>query len=157
MKIGKCFITGLIIVIFSYTISAADEKTDLSVGQTIYIPAYSHIYSGNRERTFLLTITLSVRNIDLKHHIQINSVEYLTQGKMLKKLMAEPIILKPLESLRYIIPESDKRGGAGACFLVQWNSDRLVNAPIVESIMIGAQNQQAISFASRGRAVSSKK
>ena len=30
----------------------ADEKTILTDGQTIYVPAYSHIYSGNREKPF---------------------------------------------------------------------------------------------------------
>jgi len=47
----------------------ADEKIELSDGQTIYVPAYSHIYSGNREQPFLLTVTLSIRNIDPKHQM----------------------------------------------------------------------------------------
>ena len=42
----------------------ADESLGLSSGQTIYVPAYSHIYTGNREKPFLLTVTLSIRNID---------------------------------------------------------------------------------------------
>ena len=153
MNVGRFCITGLIAFLFIYTNSTADEQTELSVGQTIYVPAYSHIYSGDRERVFLLTVTLSIRNTDLKNPIELYSVKYMTQGKLLKKMIVEPILLKPLESVRYIVPESDKKGGAGAHFMIQWTSDRPVNQPIVESIMIGAQNQQGISFVSRGQVV----
>jgi len=132
----------------------ADEKIGLSDGQTIYVPAYSHIYSGNREQPFLLTVTLSIRNIDPKHQIKITIVDYYeTQGKLLKKYVEKPVILNPLESLRYIIPERDKAGGSGANFIVEWKSDKFVNPPIVESIMIGTQNQQGISFTSRGQTI----
>jgi hypothetical protein len=132
----------------------ADEKIELSSGQTIYVPAYSHIYSGNNERPFLLTVTLSIRNIDPEHQIDITKVDYYeTQGIILKKFINKPISLKPLESSRYIIPERDKSGGSGANFIVEWKSDKLVNPPIVESIMIGTQTQQGISFTSRGRVI----
>ena len=72
-------------------------------------------------------------------------------GKML--YIHKPAALNPLGSLRYIIPETDKSGGSGANFLVEWESDELMNPPIVESIMIGTQTQQGISFISRGRAL----
>jgi len=133
----------------------AGEKRGLSDGQTIYVPAYSHIYSGNRESPFLLTVTLSIRNVDPHHHIKITQVDfYETQGKLIKKHIDTPLVLKPLESLRYIIPEKDKSGGSGANFMLEWKSDKFVNSPIVESsIMIGTQNQQGVSFTSRGRVI----
>jgi len=75
----------------------ADEAVGLSEGQTLYVPAYSHIYSGNRERPFLLTVTLSVRNIDPKHPITITVVDYYeTQGKRLKRFLDTEKALKPL-------------------------------------------------------------
>jgi len=136
----------------------ADEKIGLSDGQTIYVPVYSHIYSGNKEKPFLLTVTLSIRNIDPKHQIKITIVDYFeTQGKRLKKHLDKPVILNPLESLRYIIPERDKSGGSGANFIVEWESDKFVNPPIVESIMIGTQRQQGVSFTSRGRVIITSK
>jgi len=126
----------------------------LSKGQTIYVPAYSHIYSGNREQPFLLTVTLSIRNIDPKRTITINVVDYYeTQGKLLKNCIEKPFQLGPLESFRYIIPEKDKSGGSGANFMVEWNSTENSNPPIIETIMIGAQFQQGISFTSRGQAI----
>ena len=89
----------LYIVFFPPLPLFADEKTMLTDGQTIYVPAYSHIYSGNREHPFLLAVTLSIRNIDPKHPIKITVVDYYeTQGKRLKKYLNEPRILKPMES-----------------------------------------------------------
>jgi len=149
-----CLLILLSICFFSPLPVHADEKIGLSDGQTIYVPAYSHIYIGNREHPFLLTVTLSIRNIDPKHRIKITIVDYYeTQGKLLKKYIEKPVILNPLESLRYIIPERDKAGGSGANFIVEWKSDKLVNPPIIESIMISTQSGQGVSFTSRGRVI----
>jgi len=136
------------------TFAYADKTIILSKGQTIYVPAYSHIYSGNRERPFLLTVTVSIRNIDPKQPIKITTVDYYeTQGALLTKFMETPVTLKPLESIRYVIQEKDKSGDSDANFIVEWKSDKFVNPPIVESIMIGTQSQQGVSFTSRGQAI----
>lgn len=145
----------VLIVLFSvpFPISAQDHS-ELSKKQSIYVPVYSHIYFGNRERAFLLTVTLSIRNIDPQKHMKIMAVDYYeTQGKLLKKFLTTPVTLGPLESIRYIIPEKEKIGGSGANFIVQWESETLINPPIVESIMIGAQSGQGISFTSRGKVI----
>ena len=148
----------LSIYIFSPLPLHAGEKSGLYDGQTIYVPVYSHIYIGDRESPFLLTVTLSIRNIDPHHQIKITIVDYYeTQGKLLKKYLDKPVILKPLESIRYIIAEKDKSGGSGANFIVEWKSDKFVNPPIVESIMIGARSGQGISFSSRGQEIISPK
>lgn len=158
MKEKGCFQLLFLIILtacfFSPLPSQADEKPGLSKGQTVYVPAYSHIYSGNKERPFLLTVTLSIRNVDPKHQLEITVVDYYeTQGKRLKKYLDKPRILTPLESLRYVIPEKDKSGGSGANFIVEWKSAKSVNPPIVECIMIGTQTQQGVSFTSRGRVI----
>lgn len=156
----KNFVFKNILVLISiyffspFSLYASDNQNELSKGQLIYVPAYSHIYSGDRERPFLLTVTLSIRNIDPDHQIKITLVDYYeTQGKLLKKYIDKPTTLGPLESLRYVIPEKDKSGGSGANFIVKWQSDIFVNPPIVETIMIGAQNQQGVSFTSRGQEI----
>ena len=150
------FLILLCICFFSpLSLYAADKKIELSKGQLIYVPAYSHIYSGNSERPFLLTVILSIRNIDPTHQIKITLADYYeTQGKLLKKYIYKPIPLNPLGSLRYVIPQKDKSGGSGANFMVEWQSDKSVNPPIIESIMIGTQTQQGVSFTSRGREIS---
>lgn len=126
----------------------------LSKGQTLYVPAYSHIYAGNRERAFLLTVTLSIRNIDPHHAITVTRADYYeTQGALVTRYIEKPVTLKPLESLRYVVPEKDARGGSGANFMLAWTAEQSVNPPITEAIMIGTQTQQGISFTSRGREI----
>ena len=148
---------SLLIFLSLYQLSHAGQNSGLSDGQTIYVPAYSHIYTGNRESPFLLTVTLSIRNIDPKRQIAITLVDYYeTQGKLVKKYVEKPITLKPLESLRYVVPEKDTSGGSGANFIVEWKADTPVNPPIVETIMIGTQMQQGVSFTSRGRVILSE-
>ena len=132
----------------------ADEAIVLAKGQTLYVPAYSHIYAGNRELPLLLTVTLSIRNVDLKQAITITAVDYYgTKGEILKKYLDQNVVLGPLESTRYIVPYKDKAGGSGANFVVVWKSEKSVNLPLVECVMIGAERQQGISFTSRGQAI----
>jgi len=56
-------------------------------------------------------------------------------------------------STHFVIKESDDKGGSGANFIVRWRSDIQVNAPIIESIMIGTLNQQGVSFTSREQVI----
>ncbi len=152
-----CRLPRFVLLLSAWILLSAQARAsaaDLCMGQKIYVPAYSHIYSGNREQPFLLTVTLSIRNIDPQRHIEIFMVDYFeTQGKRLKRYLDAPVTLNPLESLRYVVPEKDKSGGSGANFIVAWRSAQLVNPPIVETVMIGAQNQQGVSFTSRGRVI----
>jgi hypothetical protein len=157
MKKTCCFSMLLFMFVVasnSLLFARTEDTAALSKKQMIYVPAYSHIYIGDRETPFLLTVTLSIRNIDPKHQITITRVDYYeSHGKLLKKYLDKPVTLNPLESIRYIVPESDKTGGSGANFMVEWKSDKSVNPPIAESIMIGTQSQQGISFTSRGQAI----
>jgi hypothetical protein len=153
-KYFMCFFIVLSGSLFFPLCLHAENRIALSKAQRVYVPAYSHIYSGDKEKPFLLTVTLSIRNIDPAHQIKITRVDYYeTQGKLLKKYIDSPISLNPLESLRYVIPERDKSGGSGANFIVEWQSDKRVNMPIIESIMIGTKSGQGISFTSRGREI----
>jgi len=144
----------LIMALLAAANGQAAEQIPLSKGQIVYVPAYSHIYSGNREQAFLLTVTLSIRNVDLAEPITLTRVDYYeTQGKFLRKYLEKPVILKSLESTRYIVPQKDEAGGSGANFIVEWRSDKAINPPIIESVMIGTQSQQGISFTSRGQVI----
>jgi hypothetical protein len=155
----KHFFVLLCICFFSpLSLSAADKTIKLSKGQLIYVPAYKHIYSGEKGTPFILTVTLSIRNIDPNHQIKIMVVDYYeTQGKLLKKYIENPTILDPLGSLRFVIPEKERTGGSGANFIIKWQSDKFVNPPIIESIMIGTKSQQGVSFTSRGKEISTSK
>lgn len=131
--------------------ASADE---LSQGQKVYVPIYSHIYSGDREKPFLLTAILSVRNIDPGHAITLTAVDYFdSDGELLRSYLQKPLDLAAFGSIRFIVGESDRSGGSGAKFIVEWRAASKVNPPILEGVMIGTKMQQGISFVSRGQAI----
>ena len=153
----RCFIYTALILFANPVVPLnlyAEGLEGLSKGQTIYVPAYAHIYSGVREKPFYLTVTLSIRNIDPRHPITIVSVDYYeSQGVHLKKIVDKPVALQALGAIRRVVSQKDKSGGSGANFIVRWTAENAVNAPIVETIMIGTQSGQGISFTSRGKAL----
>ena len=119
-------------------------------GHRVYVPVYSHIY--NRENdVFYLTNTLSIRNTDEANPIYILLVDYYdTKGKPVRKYASSPMLLPPTSTLEYIVGSRDKVGGSGANFIVEWMANKKVSKPIIECVMISTDNQQGISFLSRG-------
>ena len=135
-------------------VAGSAENIPLSAGQTVYVPIYSHIYSGIKARPFDLAAILSIRNTNLKSLIRLKSVKYYdSAGKLVKDYLEAPISLNALASTRYIIAEDDKAGGSGAKFIVIWKSEQPVNPPIIEGVMIGTHSGQGISFVSRGQVI----
>ena len=119
--------------------------------QTVYVPAYSHIYVGPEEKPIDLAITLSIRNTNANESIMVSVADYYdSEGKAVESFITKHIELKPFATTRFIISDSDKTGGSGANFIVKWHAEKRVNAPVVESIMIGTRASHGISFKSRG-------
>lgn len=144
-----CFLLAL-------TRPAAAEALSKWLGQTVYVPIYSHIYADDRYRDtpFLLTATLSVRNTDPHKPFILKSVSYYdSKGTLLQQYLDKPMTIEPLGSTRFIVPESESKGGSGAKFLVEWEAGTAVIEPIIESVMIGTKMQQGISFISTGRVI----
>lgn len=146
---------GLLLVACSTASLAGETPGPTSKGQTVYVPAYSHIYHGNREAALLLAVTVSIRNISPQRTMTVTAVDYYdTKGAVVRKFLDKPLRLGPLGSERFVVPENDTAGGSGANFIVKWQSAEPISAPIIESIMIGTQNQLGVSFTSRGEPVS---
>ena len=150
-----CLILSAVMLLAgSVTPVRAGSDTALSNGQTVYVPIYSHIYSGLKGRPFSLAATLSIRNTDPRNAITLVSVKfYDSDGKLVKEYLDKPGELRAMASTRYILTESDTGGGCGANFLVQWKSKTKVNPPLIEGVMIGTRSGQGISFVSRGQAI----
>ena len=138
------------------TVSAEADGNPI-VGQTIYVPVYSHIYTRDKSRVINLSATLSVRNTDAQNPIRINSVRYYdTNGALLKEYVDAPLRLAPMASTDFVVAEDDTSGGAGANFIVEWGSATEVTEPVVEAVMISTASQQGISFVSAGRVIKSR-
>lgn len=87
-----------------------DKNFKIAMGQTSYVPVYSHIYHQNRQEIFNLGATLSIRNTDLEKPIIITSVRYYdSDGKLIKQYLERPIQLDALASTDVVINRNDTR------------------------------------------------
>lgn len=166
------FLIILVAVIFiGIKINTLEEKTytspitnryniqshsiNITKSQIVYVPVYSHLNSSDGSLQLLET-TLSIRNSDPKHSINLLSARYYdTDGKKLQDYLQSPLTLKPLQSTEFLIEKQDTRGGSGANFIVEWTADISVYEPIIEAIMVGKQSN-GISFKSSGRPLSKR-
>lgn len=154
MKIDRKFLVLLALLLLARPATA--DVLAKWLGQTVYVPIYSHIYADDRYRgtPFLLTATLSIRNTDQSKPFTLKKVSYYdSKGELLQQYLDKPLTIEPFGSTRFIVPESESKGGSGAKFLVEWEAGTAVIEPIIESVMIGTKMQQGISFISTGRVI----
>jgi hypothetical protein len=129
---------------------------DFAEGRTVYVPVYSHIYSGGGQ-PHLLEVTLSVRNTDPERTIRLVAVQYFdTRGALVKNHLEEKLELGPMETVDFLVEKQDTRGGSGANFIVTWDSDQPVYEPIIEAVMIGLTKEHSISFITPARPLAAR-
>jgi len=151
-SIGWAIVFMLAIGLFGQPAVAGD---DLSKGETVYVSIYSHVFTGPKLQPFQLTAMLVARNTDPKYPITVTTADYYdTKGNLVEQYAKKPRTLNPLEAAYLSIKEFDERGGAGAKFIVKWQSEAKVNQPIIESIMLGTRSGQGISFVCPGKVIS---
>lgn len=124
------------------------------VGDLVYVPVYSSVFHITEDRELLTTVTLSIHNVNLRDSIQITAVAYFnTEGRRIREFVQDRVVLGPLATKQYVIPEMDTAGGTGANFLVKWESEKIVARPIIESLMISTSLQQGLSFTCQGTVI----
>jgi hypothetical protein len=134
----------------------AGSNIELSTGEAVYVSIYSNIYSGPKEVRHELAAMLSIRNTDPDNSITIMKADYYdTSGKMIDSYVKKPLKLKPLESMYIYLKEYDKRGGPGANFIVKWQSEKKVNQPIIEGLMVSSS--RGISFICPGQIITEQR
>ena len=125
---------------------------DISVGQIVYVPAYSQIYSvysGGKDQMINFAVTLSIRNTDLQHPIIVKSVSYYdNDGTLLKEYVDKPFQLSKMASVSFNIQQSDESGGIGANFIVKWGAEEEVYEPCIEAVMLGAHGTHGFAWRS---------
>jgi len=145
----------LAVLLIGLPSARAEEASDVSrwLGETVYVPSYSRVYTQENRRERLAS-NLVVHNVDPGSAIALQRVAYYDQaGQLLAELLAVPVTLGPLESKSFLTSISDDKGGVGANYIVEWQSEKPVVSPVVEAIMIGGAGTQGISFLSRGVAI----
>lgn len=130
--------------------ASIDHFDHLMLGKT-YLPVYSHIYHIYENRTFDLTVTVSIRNVSMVDSVYILKADYYnTSGDNIRNYLESPICIKPLETVEIIIAEQDVEGGSGANFMFDWAAKDGRNPPLFEAVMISTSFQQGLSFSTRG-------
>jgi hypothetical protein len=133
--------------------SPAYDDQDMVAGQTIYVPVYSHVYQDSRRRPFNLVTTLSVRNTDLEHPLQVTSVRYYSsRGQLVRNYVEQPLTLGPLAATDFVVDEHDA-DGSSTNFIVEWVAENEVHEPVVEAVMISTMLSQGLSFTAPGRPI----
>lgn len=151
LRQGLTWLLGFSLVCLSAAAATAGPPAT-SWGQVVYVPVYSHIYFGDRGKTFNLSVTLSIRNLDKDHAIEVTSVQYLDEkGKIVRELVSQPRVVTPFAAHRSFIRESDVTGGSEAAFLVRWQAAQPVQPPIIGALMVGTSFGQGISFNTSGQ------
>lgn len=120
--------------------------------RTVYVPAYSHLTRDpNAERRVLLSILLSVRNVDSVATITLTHVDYFdTSGRRVRRYLAQPRTLRPLETAEFEVATRDVVGGSGANFLVYWEGPSDAHPLLTETVMLGNLGAGFVTFTSRG-------
>ena len=128
----------------------AEVPANPARGQTVYVPAYSHVYHDKGD-AHLLTVTLSARNTDPQRDLVLTRVTYHdTDGSQVRSFLKEPLRLGPPVSKDFLVEREDTSGGSGANFLVEWVAAEPISEPAFEALMIDTRNGQGIAFVRAG-------
>ena len=103
------------------------------------------------DKTFDLTITISIRNVSMTDSVYILNADYYnTVGMNVRRYLKDPIFLQPMETVEIIIEDRDMEGGSGANFIFDWAVENEKNPPLFEAVMISPYEQQGLAFSTRG-------
>jgi hypothetical protein len=121
------------------------------VGGLVYVPVYSSVFHVAGDRELLMAVTLSIHNVNLSESIEITDVAYYdTVGRLIREYVQDPIVLGPLATKQFVVPEADDTGGTGANFLVKWEAEKDVTRPAIESLMVSTSSQLGMAFTCQG-------
>lgn len=153
---SRSLITLVVFLLSVVLVQSAGWSAEIprSKGQTVYVPAYSHVFTGPRSNPYNLAITLTIRNTDPANNLIVSAIDYHDHnGRLIRRYATSPVGLAPLASSYIHLEEKDTSGGFAPKFIVRWESHRPATNPVIEAVMIGATSGQGISFVSQGQVI----
>ena len=143
---------SLLLVLSGLLPGAAMAQRALSNGQSLYLPIYSVIQYGDLDRSgtareLPVSSLVSIHNTDLDKPIRLLAARYYaTDGKFLRNFVASPRVLKPMETVEFLVERRDVVGGSGANFVIQWDAAAPASPPLVQALHVELQTNRAIVF-----------
>jgi len=153
----KSMLFSLILLALPGGPASGQTQPGRSLGQSLYLPIYSHIWHGELDRSgqpmkALVSVSVSIRNTDAVKSIRIASAQYYdTDGRKLGEYIASPKIIGPMGTYELFVPRSDDTGGSGANFVISWKSDTPASPPVVEGFHANLPVGRSIAFTTSAR------
>jgi len=147
----------LLVTALTGTLAFGQAAQARSLGQSLYLPIYSHIWHGEMDKNgqpmkTLVSVSVSIRNTDAAKSIRILSAQYFdTDGKKLRDYVTTPKTIGPMGTFELFVPRSDDSGGSGANFVINWKSDKPASTPVVEGFHANLPVGRSIAFTSSAR------
>ena len=127
----------------------------LTVKKLVYVPIYSSLYVSERARPVDMLANLSLRNMSETVPVVVSRVDYFdSHGKLLRSYLDGAHELGPMQTAEFVIPRTDRSGGSGANFLIEWGLRGPGPDLLVEAVMQGHDGNVGISFVTEGHLVS---
>ena len=145
-------LAALLLVLLGLLPGTALSQRALSNGQHLYLPIYAVIQYGDLDRSgaareLPVSALVSIHNTDLDRPIRLLSARYFaTDGKFLRNFVTSPRVLKPMETVEFLVERRDVVGGSGANFVIQWEAAVPVSPPLVQALHVELQTNRAIVF-----------
>ena len=155
----KSMLLSMFLFALSSGIASSQTAPGRSLGETLYLPIYSHIWHGEMDRKgqpmkTLVSVSVSIRNTDPVRAIRISSAQYYdTDGRKLREYLTSPKTIGPMGTYELFVPRSDDSGGSGANFVIAWKSDSPASLPVVEGFHANLAVGRSIAFTTVARAV----
>ena len=143
---------ALLLTVSSLVPGTAMAQRALSNGQHLYLPIYAFIQYGNLEKStpakqLPVSALVSIHSTDLDKPIRLLYARYYsTEGKFPRNFVASPRVLKPMETVEFLVERRDVVGGSGANFVIQREAAVPVSPPLVQALHIEMQTNRAIVF-----------
>ena len=148
---------------FTSLLASAQDFAALSVGQSLYLSIYSHLYHGDvnpktgKPSETLVSTLVSIRNTDPRMPLKVTSARYYnTEGKLLREFLAAPQSIPPLGTHELYVPRSDSSGGSGANFIIEWTAERPINPPLVEALHADIREARTLLFVTTARPIQTR-
>lgn len=153
----KSILYSLSLFALASGLACAQTPPGRSLGQSLYLPIYSHIWHGELDKKgqpmkALVSVSVSIRNTDPVKSIRIASAQYYdTDGRKLREYLPSPKTVGPMGTYEIFVPRSDDTGGSGANFVISWTSDTPASQPIVEGFHANLPVGRSIAFTTSAR------
>jgi Protein of unknown function (DUF3124) len=139
---------------FQSSLLAPPAPAEITLRQSVYVPAYSSLVGSGGQARLDLAVTLSVRNTSATLPLVVEHIDYYdTAGNLVQHYLPTPVAVRPFGTIEILIPTDDIRGGTGANFIVDWGATQPISEPVIETVMVGSSGTRGFAFVSPGRPI----